>query len=51
MFKMRLLDHEHNEYVVEAIAIQCINCHKNTRLHLKGKTVEEIITQFLLNYV
>ena len=33
---MRLLYHEHNEeeHVVEAIAIQCINCRRNTGLHL-----------------
>ena len=46
MFQIRSLYHEHNdeEYVVEAIDIQCINCHRNTGLYLKVKTVEEIIT-------
>ena len=42
MFLMRLLYHEHDkeEHVVDTIAIQCINCHRNTGLHLKHKTVE-----------
>ena len=51
MFQMHLLYHEHNEDIVEAIDIQCSNFHINTGLHLKDKTVEEIITQFLLNSV
>ena len=41
MFQMSLLYHEHNEDFVKAIAIQCSNCHRNTGLHLKDKTVEK----------
>ena len=37
MFQMRLLYHEHNGYVLEAISIQCSNCHRNTGLNLKDK--------------
>ena len=42
MFHMGLLYHEKNEeeHVVEDIAIQCRNFHKNTGLYLKDKTVE-----------
>ena len=50
---MRFLYYEHNEedHVVEAIAIKCRNCHRNAGLFLKDKTVEEIITHFVLNSV
>ena len=51
MFQMSLLYHEHNEDVVKAIAVQCRNCHRKTGLHLKDKSVEEIITPFLLKSV
>ena len=51
MFQMRLLYHGHNEYVLENISIQCGNCNRNTGLYLKDNTVEEIITQFVLNLV
>ena len=50
MFHIHLLYHGHNEeeHVVEAIVIQCINCHRNTGLNLKNITDEEIITKFVL---
>ena len=51
MFQMSSLLHEHNEDVVKAIDIQCSNFYRNTCLHLKDKTVEEIITTFLLKSV
>ena len=51
MFQMRLLYHEHNEVFVKAIYIQFINLHKNTGLHLKDKTVKEIVTPFVLSSV
>ena len=36
MFQMHLFFHEHNEeeHVVNAIAIQCINCHRKNGLHI-----------------
>ena len=37
MFNMCLLYHEHNEYVVETIATQSINCRRNNGLNLKDK--------------
>ena len=42
MFQMHLLYHEQNdkEHFMEAIAIQCRNCHRNTGLYLKDKIVE-----------
>ena len=46
---MCILYHEHNEYVIEDIAIQCRNCHINNGLHLKDKTVGGIITPYVLN--
>ena len=53
MFQMRLLYYEHNEedLVVENIVINCSHYHIKNCLCLKDKTVEEIITQFVLNIV
>ena len=39
------------ENVVDAIAIKCRNCRRNTGLYLKDKTTQEMITQFVLNTV
>ena len=36
---------------MEAIAIKCINFHRSTGVYLKDKTVQEMITQFVLNKV
>ena len=50
---MRYLYPEHNggDHVVKALSIKCNNFHINPGLKLKDKTVEEIITQFVLNSV
>ena len=34
-----------------AIGINCINCNKDTGLHIKNSTIEEMITQFVLNKI
>ena len=39
MIQMCLLYHKHNEDYVDAVAIQCGNCHIKTGLHLRDKTV------------
>ena len=39
MFQMRLLYHENKEDIVGDIDIQCKNCHGNTGLHSKDKTI------------
>ena len=44
MFQMFLLHHKNNKDVVKAIEIRCSNFHRKTCLHLKGETIEEIIT-------
>ena len=41
MFQIRLLYNEDDEDVVQAIAIQSMNCHRNTGLHLKDKQLDK----------
>ena len=36
---------------MEAIAIKCSNCNKDTGLYLKDITIEEMITKFVLNEI
>ena len=53
MFQMCLFHDKDNEEdnFVEAVAIKCSNFRRNADLYLKYKTVQEIITQFLLDTV
>ena len=53
MFQMLLFYYKHNEEdnVLKSIAIKCSNCDRSTGLFLKDKTVEEMITKFVLNTV
>ena len=48
MFELRLIDDRDK---VEAIAIRCINCKKETGLYLGTSTLEEMITKFVLNAI
>ena len=53
MFQLHIFYDKHNESenVVEAIAIKCINCNKDTSLYLKDTTIEEITTKLVLNTI
>ena len=53
MFQLRIFHDKHKEEdnLVEAIAIKCSNCNKDTGLYLKDITIEEMITKFLLNEI
>ena len=53
MFYLRIFYDKHNEEdnYVDTIAIKCINCTKDTGLHFKNTTIEEIITKFVLNAI
>ena len=53
MFHMRLFYDEYNEEenVVEGIATKCSNFRRSTGVYLKDKTIQEMITQFVLNIV
>ena len=44
MFELHLIDDKDE---VEAIAIRCINCKKETCLYLRTSTFEEMITKFV----
>ena len=46
MFELSLIDDRDK---VEAIAIRCINCKKETGLYLGTSLFEENITKFVLN--
>ena len=48
MFELLLID---DRYKVEAIATRCINCKKETGLYLETSTLDEIITEFVLNTI
>ena len=48
MFQLRIID---DTYEVEAIAIRCINCKKETGLHLINSTLEEMIPKLVLNAI
>ena len=48
MFEFSLID---DRYKVEAIAIMCINCKKETVLYLGISTLEEMITKLLINAI
>ena len=48
MFELSLTDDRDK---VEAIAIRCINCKKETGLYLGISTSEEMITKFVLNEI
>ena len=48
MFQLRLID---DKDYVEAIAIRCTNCKKETCFYLRNSTLEEFITKFVLNAV
>ena len=52
MFQLCIFYDKHNEEenVVEAIYIKCINCNKDTGIHLKIK-IEKRITTFVLNII
>ena len=53
MFKWPIFYDKYNEgdNFVEAIAIKCINCNKDTGLYSKDTTIEEMITKFVLNSI
>ena len=36
---------------MEAIAISCVNCKKETGLYLRTSTYEEMISKFVLNAI
>ena len=48
MFELRLI---YDRYKLEAVAIRCINCKKETGLYLVTSTLEEMITKFVLNSI
>ena len=48
MFELHLIDDRNK---VEAIAIMCIDCKKETSLYLRTSTLEEMITKFVLNAI
>ena len=48
MFELSLIDDIDK---VEAIAIRCINCRKETGLYLITSIFEEMITKFVLNAI
>ena len=48
MFDLRLIDDIDK---VEAIAIRCINCKKETGLYVGASKLEEMITKFVLNAI
>ena len=48
MFELRLIGDKEN---LDAIAIRCINCKKETGLFLRNSTFEEMITKFVLNAI
>ena len=43
--------HSEEEEVVVNIAIKCSNYNKDTGLHLKDTTIEEMIIKFVLNAI
>ena len=53
MFKFHLFYDRHNkeENVVNAIDIMCSNFNKDTGLHIKKRTIEGMITKFVLNKI
>ena len=53
MFQLRLFyDKKYKEEkYLEAMAINCINCNKNAGLCIKNRTIEGIITKFVLNSI
>ena len=48
MFELRYI-YDRNK--MEAIAIKCINCKKETGLYLTTFTLEEMISKFVLNSI
>ena len=48
MFQLLLIDYRDK---VEAVAIRCINCRKETGLYLRTPTLEENITKFVLDAI
>ena len=53
MFRLSLFYDKHNEEgkFLNVIAIRCSNFNKNTGLHFKNTTIEEMITKFVLNAI
>ena len=53
MFQLCLFYDMHDEEgkSSEAIYTRCINCNKDTGLHLKDTPIEDIITKFALNSI
>ena len=48
MFGLRLIDDRDK---LEAVAIRCINCKKETGLYLGNSTLSEMITKFMFNKI
>ena len=48
MFKLRLIG---DEEILDAIAIRCTSCKRETGLYIQNSTFEEMITKFVLNAI